>query len=122
LPEGWQWTLRLGAVLAVTGVVLGAWYMLWLVQRLFFGPVREPHVGSAEVVDLSWREILALTPLAVLIVWIGIQPHPFLERMQSSLNPVAARVERSLRAQAIGLQQVASELPSMKQEAAVRVR
>ena len=31
------------AVLAVSGVVLGAWYMLWLVQRVFFGPLKEPH-------------------------------------------------------------------------------
>ena len=33
------------AVLAVSGVVLGAWYMLWLVQRVFFGPLKEPHAA-----------------------------------------------------------------------------
>src|SRR5690606_18466100 len=57
------------AVLAVSGVVLGAWYMLWLVQRVFFGPVKEGHLTpeqSAKVRDLSAHEILALAPLAVL--------------------------------------------------------
>src|SRR5204862_3182600 len=49
------------AVLAVSGVVLGAWYMLWLVQRLFFGPLKEPHEQTLhQVHDLSLREILAL--------------------------------------------------------------
>ncbi len=47
------------AVLAVSGVVLGAWYMLWLVQRTFFGPLREPahEPGHAPVSDLRWTEI-----------------------------------------------------------------
>ncbi len=47
------------AVLAVSGVVLGAWYMLWMVQRVFFGPLKEGHLSSAEaenVRDLSGRE------------------------------------------------------------------
>ena len=46
---GWQ--LLAMAVLAVSGVVLGAWYMLWLVQRVFFGPLREPagHAPALEV-------------------------------------------------------------------------
>ena len=46
--------MRWAAVLAVFGVVLGAWYMLWLVQRVFFGPLREPKQDQGEpVADLS---------------------------------------------------------------------
>jgi NADH-quinone oxidoreductase subunit M len=41
-PAALGWQLLVIAVLAVSGVVLGAWYMLWLVQRVFFGPLREP--------------------------------------------------------------------------------
>ena len=41
-PGGLHGQLLVIAVLAVSGVVLGAWYMLWLVQRVFFGPLREP--------------------------------------------------------------------------------
>ena len=48
------------AVLAVSGVVLGAWYMLWMVQRVFFGPLKEGHLTQAEaekVRDLSPRSV-----------------------------------------------------------------
>jgi NADH-quinone oxidoreductase subunit M len=78
------------AVLAVSGVVLGAWYMLWLVQRVFFGPLKEPaagpHAERHEIHDLSFREILALAPLAVFVVWIGIRPGDFLRPMQPTLE------------------------------------
>ncbi len=51
-------SVRWAAVLAVFGVVLGAWYMLWLVQRVFFGPLREPkHDPGEPVADLSLREV-----------------------------------------------------------------
>ena len=87
------------AVLAVTGVVLGAWYMLWLVQRVFFGPLKEPahHAsnGSADdetVTDMTWREFFALAPLAVFIVWIGVQPSLFLSRMEPTLSTVQEQV------------------------------
>jgi len=78
------------AVLAVSGVVLGAWYMLALVQRVFFGPLHETHHGYEEppVADLSLREIGALCPLAVFVVWIGICPGFFLERLRGDLDPL----------------------------------
>jgi NADH-quinone oxidoreductase subunit M len=102
-PEAFQTSLRMVSVLAVTGVVLGAWYMLWLVQRVFFGPLKEPHHrgGNAhdreeEVSDLCWREFFALAPLVVFIVWIGLQPNVFLSRIEPTLSQVEATVEKSL--------------------------
>jgi NADH-quinone oxidoreductase subunit M len=102
------WQLRTISVLAVLGVVLGAWYMLWLVQRVFFGPLKEPDTGhhhahhaghaSQPVRDLSVREIFALAPLAVLIFWIGLYPKYFLDRMQPTLNPLTAAAAKSLNA------------------------
>jgi NADH-quinone oxidoreductase subunit M len=112
------------AVVAVSGVILGAWYMLWLVQRVFFGPLKTPaghghateahpaagdHAHAAHAdhghndhghgghgdddrvpvgpsMDMNWREILALAPLAVLALWIGLRPHDFLSRMEPTLN------------------------------------
>jgi NADH-quinone oxidoreductase subunit M len=75
------------SVLAVSGVVLGAWYMLWMIQRVFFGPLHEPMESEGtEIKDLSGREVLALTPLAILVVWIGLQPGFFLKRMGPSLD------------------------------------
>jgi NADH-quinone oxidoreductase subunit M len=107
-PAEWAGQFRLISVLAVAGVVLGAWYMLALVQKVFFGPLREPHVGrdsissasSAErppIRDLSPRELAALVPLVVFIFWIGIQPRVFLDRMAPTLDrltePAVQRLE-----------------------------
>jgi len=94
------------SVLAVTGVVLGAWYMLWLVLRVFFGPLREnvnaAHGGDSgdhhPINDLSWREITALVPLAVLAIWIGLYPKFFLDRMGPSLSSATAAAERPVKA------------------------
>ena len=90
-PAGYEIQYPVIAVTAVLGVVLGAWYMLWLVQRVFFGPLKEPaHRDDHQPVrDMSPREICALAPLAVLVVWIGLWPGFFLERMQSQLGEVA---------------------------------
>jgi NADH-quinone oxidoreductase subunit M len=99
-------TRPLFAVLGLTGIIIGAWYMLWLVQRTFFGRLREPildqpghaAVGTHdhhELHDLSWREILALAPVAVMILWIGLFPQFFLDRMEPSIQQVVAVLEKS---------------------------
>ena len=92
------------AVLAVSGVVLGAWYMLWMVQRVFFGPLKEgpgghgsPH-AEHHVRDLSWHEILALSPLVVLIVWIGLYPKLFLKPIAPAVDVITARTTGPLEA------------------------
>lgn len=103
---GYALQLRVIAVLAVSGVVLGAWYMLSLVQRVFFGPLKEPeqqHAGepsshSEPVQDLNWRELCALAPLAVFVLWIGLYPKFFLDRMAPSLRQAAAATEEPVRA------------------------
>lgn len=93
--------LKVVSVLAVLGVVLGAWYMLWLVQRVFFGPLKEPGHDHT-VKDLSIREICALVPLAIFAFWIGLYPKFF-------LDPVAPALEQSTRvAQQVVLDDVAA--------------
>ena len=79
---------RAMAVLAVSGVVLGAWYMLQLVERVFFGPLQEPprEQGHAPVRDLAFRESLALVLLTIPIVWIGLCPKFFLDRIAPTLD------------------------------------
>jgi NADH-quinone oxidoreductase subunit M len=104
-PQLWRAQLIVVAVISVSGVVLGAWYMLWLVQRVFFGPLKEPVVHGHDphdgITDLSLREILALAPLAVFAVWIGIRPGDFLSRMQPTLDvaraPAVAALEKMAR-------------------------
>ncbi|HVU87064.1 MAG TPA: NADH-quinone oxidoreductase subunit M [Pirellulales bacterium] len=93
-PAAWSLAGRVFSVAAVSGVILGAWYMLWLVQRVFFGPLHEPaHEGAHhEVHDLNFREICALVPLVVFVFWIGLVPQHFLQPMANSLDPVADKI------------------------------
>jgi NADH-quinone oxidoreductase subunit M len=72
------------AVLAASGVVLGAIYMLWMYQRVFFGPVK--HAANKELKDLNLREIVVFVPILVLIFFMGIYPKPFLTRMEPAVN------------------------------------
>jgi NADH-quinone oxidoreductase subunit M len=88
-PSEWEAAWKLISVLALSGVVLGAWYMLWLVQRVFFGPLvvhaaAEPHEHGPR--DLSSREIAALAPLAVFIIWIGVAPQGYLGAIGSTTD------------------------------------
>ncbi len=93
--------------LAVFGVVLGAWYMLWLVQRVFFGTLREPDPNDAHghgghgsagaqataaepIHDLNLREFCALAPLVVFIFWIGLFPGFFLRPIESAVTDASA--------------------------------
>jgi NADH-quinone oxidoreductase subunit M len=74
------------AVLAATGVILSACYMLWMFQRVVFGAVT--HEENRKLSDLSFRERLVFAPLLVLIFWMGVAPQPFLDRMQPALDRV----------------------------------
>ena len=106
------------AVLSVFGVVLGAWYMLFLVQRVFFGPLKEAdhaHDGPP-VRDMSLREGTALVPLVVFVFWIGLWPEFFLERMRPTLEPLAQPAAQAYyelhRGDEVGKRQLAAETPS----------
>jgi NADH:ubiquinone oxidoreductase subunit 4 (subunit M) len=65
--------------------------MLWLVERVFFGPLKEPHHDAEHPIpDMHLREVFALVPLVVFMFWIGLHPQFFVEKMQPTLNPLAA--------------------------------
>jgi NADH-quinone oxidoreductase subunit M len=83
--ERLPWT----AVFAATGLILGAWYMLWLYQRMFFNEVREEMRGLPE---LNLREILTLTPMVVLIFWIGLYPNALLSYLDVSVAHLLEQV------------------------------
>ncbi|MBM9536272.1 NADH-quinone oxidoreductase subunit M [Desulfobulbus alkaliphilus] len=76
--ERLPWT----AVFAATGLILGAWYMLWLYQRLFFNEVKEEMRGLPE---LNLREIITLAPMVLLIFWIGLYPNALLSYLHVSV-------------------------------------
>jgi NADH-quinone oxidoreductase subunit M len=97
-----QTTTMVLALLSLSGVVLGAWYMLQLVQRVLFGPLKEPiHDGDEhhDVTDLSPREIAALAPLVMFIVWIGLRPSDFVPPLDRSVRPIVAGTESALHKQ-----------------------
>src|SRR5262245_33875557 len=80
----------LWAAFAASGIVLGAAYMLSLYQRTMFGKVENPK--NEHLADLSVREFATFAPLIVLAVWIGIYPKPFIDRLNTSVSHVIARV------------------------------
>ncbi len=78
------------AVVAATGVVLGAWYLLTMLRRVFFGPLKEPtHGHNGMIGDLNARELAALVPIAALCVVLGVYPQPFLDVARPDLATVS---------------------------------
>jgi NADH-quinone oxidoreductase subunit M len=86
----WRW-----AALAATGVILSAVYMLWLVQRAFYGPVTNEK--NANLPDLSAREWCAAAPLVAAAVLMGVLPTLFLRPMEPSVTRIVQRVTQSQR-------------------------
>jgi NADH-quinone oxidoreductase subunit M len=78
-------------VLAGTGVVLGAIYMLWMYQRVFLGPIK--HEINTTLKDLTPREIIVFIPLIVMIVVMGVYPKPFLSRMEPAVKKFITEIK-----------------------------
>ncbi|MBF0283107.1 MAG: NADH-quinone oxidoreductase subunit M [Magnetococcales bacterium] len=78
-------TNKLVALIAATGVVLGAAYMLWMFKKVVFGEIRNPDVEH-HVTDVNGREIAIFIPLLVLVFWIGFYPDPFLQVFHASVE------------------------------------
>lgn len=80
------------AILAATGVVLAACYMLWMYQRVIFGKLTKPE--NEKMTDLTPREKFILIPIIVLIFLIGIYPKPFLDRIEPAVNQLVERFNK----------------------------
>jgi NADH-quinone oxidoreductase subunit M len=80
------------AIAAASGVILAAIYLLWLVQRVFFGPVTSEE--NRAIPDIAWNEFAAVAMLLVFIVWIGVHPNTFLRKMSPSVDQLLATVQR----------------------------
>lgn len=77
------------AALSTTGVIFGAVYMLWLFQRVMFGPIK--HQANEKLTDLTGREFAILAPLIVAIFGMGIFPNFFFAKMQPSIQRLLTR-------------------------------
>jgi NADH-quinone oxidoreductase subunit M len=78
------------ATCATAGIILAAVYMLWMFQRVMFGPL--VHEENRRLADLTPRELTVLIPLLVLIVWIGLYPEPFLKPTEASVKQLLAQM------------------------------
>ena len=88
--EGWTWTFSTTmAVLAATGVVLGAVYMLWAYQRVFFGEITVKE--NLTLRDVNRTELAFAIPVVVLIFFIGLSPTTLLSKTEPAVNATLTR-------------------------------
>lgn len=76
------------SAIGATGVVLGAWYLLDMLRRGFFGPLKEPASVHGPIFDINMRELLAVAPLMVLCLGIGVYPKPVLDTIESDVRGI----------------------------------
>ncbi len=79
------------AILAATGIILAAAYMLWMFQRVMFGELTKPE--NKVLKDLSPREVLVLSCVTLFIFWIGLYPQTFLTRMEPTVKNYLVQVQ-----------------------------
>ena len=79
------------ALIATTGVIFAAAYLLWAIQRILFNPLDKRE--NTHIPDLNRRELALLVPLVAVIIWLGVYPAPVLRRMEGSSQLLITRVE-----------------------------
>ena len=84
------------ALLAATGMVLGAAYMLYLYRRVIFGKLTKEDL--MKILDLNWREKAVFAPLVVIVIWMGIYPVSFLDVMSASVSSLIDNYNTTLAA------------------------
>ena len=94
---------------AAIGVILGAIYMLWMYRRVIFGPL--VNAANEKLSDLNPREIALLVPILFFVVFMGIYPTPFLQRMAPSVELTLKRIQ-SLSAAPVALNHQTSAIPN----------
>jgi len=80
-------------IVAASGVIFAAAYMLWMFQRVMFGVV--DNEKNQNLKDLSTREIVVLLPVLLFIVWIGVYPNTFLDKTKASSANFVAMMEKA---------------------------
>lgn len=88
--ESFRWI----TIIAVTGIVITAAYILWTIQRIFLGDLREEH---KTLPDLTVRELICFVPLIILIIFLGVYPSPAIDAMNSSLSYLVEIINQTAR-------------------------
>ncbi len=87
----WNWNY-VATMFAGTGVIFAAVYLLWMVQRVFFGKITNPKNKTLR--DLNWREIGLIAPLLFLMLFMGVYPKPFVNASRESVVAIEERVNK----------------------------
>jgi NADH-quinone oxidoreductase subunit M len=107
-----RWPVLL--VMAATTIILGAWYLLTMLRRAFFGPLKEPsHPGPEPIRDLDGREVATLAPVALLCLLLGVYPQPFLDTTRADVDTIALVAQKARDRQSQNL----AKLPAPPQQA-----
>ena len=80
-------------LIATTGIILGAGYMLYLYRRIAFGA--QVNADAAAMPDMDNREMWLLAPIAAAVIWMGVYPESFLSPIRRDVATIVARVERA---------------------------
>jgi NADH-quinone oxidoreductase subunit M len=81
------------SIIAATGVIFSACYMLWMFQRVVWGKV--VNEKNKDLKDLSSREIFIFAPLILFIFWIGLYPNTFLDKTRATSENFVAMMEKA---------------------------
>lgn len=73
-------------IIAIFGIIITAGYLLWTLQRVFFGETNPKYL---DIKDINGRELFTLIPLGIIVIFLGIWPHPVLDLMNTSLSHLA---------------------------------
>jgi NADH-quinone oxidoreductase subunit M len=99
------------ALVMLTGIILGAAYMLYLYRRVIFGTLEKAELRS--LTDLTPREIAIMAPLAAVVLWMGVYPKPFLDPLHAPVAGILARVDRAAPpVQQVAARRVAAPAPA----------
>jgi NADH-quinone oxidoreductase subunit M len=107
LIGAFEGALRWWTIIATSGVILSAVYMLWMFQRVMFGELDNPK--NQKLTDLNAREIGIMVPLIVMIFVLGIYPKPFIDKMDPAIKKLVSQV----RPASMNVQKMPESMPAL---------
>jgi NADH-quinone oxidoreductase subunit M len=81
---------RTVTIISAIGIVIGAAYVLWMLQRVFLGPLNQKY---ADLPDISGREMLSVAPIGLLVILLGVFPMPIIDLIKTSLLNLIAQIQ-----------------------------
>jgi len=86
---------RAMAIVGALGIIIGAAYFLWTIQRIFMGPLNPKYADDAHMPEISPREIASLAPLALIVVFLGVYPAPALDLIGATMGSILQTMQHA---------------------------